>query len=87
MAKKQSEKYSVSEKEIQAMRICWKNDLAYVIQSIKDSSKYNVVKFQISNNLELHFLKDNNINVEFTEYEASKKVMELYTQHSKRFSK
>ena len=87
MAKKQSEKYSPSEKEIQAMRICWKNDLAYVIQSIKDSSKYNVVKFQISNNLELHFLKDNNINVEFTEYEASKKVMELYTQHFKRFSK
>ena len=87
MAKKQSEKYFVKEDEIQAMRICWKNDLAYVIQPIKDSTKYNVIKFQISNNLELHFLKDNNINVEFTEYEASKKVMELYTQHSKRFSK
>jgi hypothetical protein len=87
MAKKQSEKYSPKENEIQAMRLCWKNDLAYVIQPVKNSIKYNVIKFQISNNLELHFLKDNNINVEFTEYEASKKVMELYTQHSKRFGK
>jgi hypothetical protein len=87
MAKNKTEKYFPKEEEITAMKICFKNDLAYVIQPIKDSIKYNVVKFQISNNLELHILKENNINVQFTEYEASKKVMELYTQHSKRFSK
>ncbi len=87
MAKKQTEKYSPKEDEIQAMRLCWKNDLAYVIQPIQTSKLYHVIKFQISDNLIVHKLIENKIEVEFTEYEASKKVMELYTQHSKRFSK
>jgi len=87
MAKKQSEKYSPKEDEIKAMRVCWKNDLAYVIQPVQNSKMYYVIKFQISDNLIVHKLIENKIEVEFTEYEASKKVMELYTQHSKRFSK
>ena len=87
MAKKQSEKYSPKEDEIQAMRLCWNNDLAYVIQPILNSKKYKVIKFQISNRLEVHTLKDNVQDLEFTEYDALKKTMELYTQHSKRFNK
>jgi hypothetical protein len=85
MAKKQEAIYSPTEKEIQAMYICNKNDLAYVIQPIQYSKKYKVIKFQISNRLEVYTYKENNIDVKFTEYDALKKTMELYTQHSKRF--
>jgi len=87
MAKKQSEKYSPKEDEIQAMRLCWNNDLAYVIQPIQNSKMYHVIKFQISDNLKIYTFEIDKTKIEFTEYEASKKVMELYTQHSKRFSK
>jgi hypothetical protein len=85
MAKKQEATYSPTEKEIQAMYICNRNDLAYVIQPIQYSKKYKVIKFQISNRLEVYTYKENNIDVEFKEYDALKKTMELYTQHSKRF--
>jgi len=87
MAKKQETSYSPTEVEIQAMYICNRNDLAYVIQPIQYTKKYKVVKFQISNRLEVHNYKENNIDVEFTEYDALKKTMELYTLHSKRFNK
>jgi hypothetical protein len=87
MAKKQEISYSPTELEIQSMYICNKNDLAYVIQPIQYTKKYKVVKFQISNRLEVHNYKENNIDVEFTEHDALKKTMELYTLHSKRFNK
>ena len=87
MSKKQEASYLPKESEIQAMYICIKNDLAYVIQPIQYTKKYKVVKFQISNRLEVHNYKENNIDMEFTEYDALKKTMELYTQHSKRFNK
>lgn len=87
MAKKQEATYSPTEQEIQCSYICNKNDLAYVIQAVQNSKKYKVVKFQISNKLEVHTLKDNVQDLEFTEHDALKKTMELYTQHSKRFNK
>jgi len=87
MAKKQIEKYIPKESEIKDMYLCFKNDLAYIMQPIKDSKKYKIVKFKISNRLEQYTYKENNIDIEFTEYDALKKTMELYTQHSKRFSK
>ena len=87
MSKKQEASYLPKESEIQAMYICIKNDLAYVIQPIQYTKKYKVVKFQISNRLEVHTYKENNIDIEFTEYDALKKTMELYTQHAKRFNK
>lgn len=87
MAKKQEASYSPKESEIKAMYICIKNDLAYVIQPIQYTRKYKVVKFQISNRLEVHNYKENNIDIEFTEYDALKKTMELYILHSKRFNK
>jgi hypothetical protein len=87
MAKKYEATYKPTEKEIQSMYICNRNDLAYVIQPIQYTKKYKVIKFQISNRLEVHIYKENNIDVEFTEYDALKKTMELYTQHAKRFNK
>jgi len=77
MSKKQSEQYSPSKEDIDAMRICWKNDLAYVVQPVKGSNKYTIVKFQISDSLQCFTFKENNIDVEFTDYEASKKVIDL----------
>jgi len=85
MAKKKDESYSPNTIELDAMRICNRNDLAYIIQPIKASRKYYIVKFQISNYLEVHTLKENDIKIEFTEYDGMKKIMELYVQHSKRF--
>ena len=38
-------------------------------------------------NDKLNMLLENNIDVEFTDYDAGKKVMQLYTQHAKRFNK
>ena len=87
MAKKYEATYKPTEKEIQSMYICNRNDLAYVIQPIQYTKKYKVIKFQISKRLEVHIYKENNIDVEFTEYDALKKTMELYTQHAKRFNK
>jgi len=85
MAKSKIEIYSPKQEELNAMIICNRNDLAYIIQPIKDNKKYNIIKFQISNYLEVHSLKENDVKLEFTEYDGMKKVMELYTQHSKRF--
>jgi hypothetical protein len=87
MAKKYEVTYKPTENEIQSMYVCNRNDLAYVIQPIQYTKKFKVVKFKISNRLEVHNYKENNIDVEFTEYDALKKTMELYTQHSKRFNK
>jgi hypothetical protein len=87
MAKKYEVTYKPTENEIQSMYVCNRNDLAYVIQPIQYTKKFKVVKFQISNRLEVHNYKENNIDVEFTEYDALKKTMELYTQHAKRFTK
>jgi len=87
MAKKQETSYLPKESELQAQYICNRNDLAYVIQPIQYTKKYKVVKFQISNRLEVHNYKENNVDVEFTEYDALKKTMELYTLHAKRFTK
>ena len=87
MAKKQESTYSPTQEELQCSYICNKNDLAYVIQPIQNTKMYHVIKFQISDNLKIYTFEIDKTKIEFTEYEASKKVMELYTQHSKRFSK
>jgi hypothetical protein len=87
MAVKKEKKYQPTEKEIQAMHLCNRNDLAYLIQPIKGKTKYHVIKFEISNYLNLYFLKDGDKNLEFTEIEGMKKTMELYLFHSKRFEK
>jgi hypothetical protein len=79
-------KYTPTDEELKAMRICVNNDLAYVIQPTKNANKYHVLKFKISNTLELFTYKENDIEVEFTEYDALKKTMELKKLHSKRFT-
>jgi len=87
MAIKKIDEYSPKEEDLVAMRNCWKNDLAYVMQPIQNSKLFNIIKFQISNNLVVHTLIENDIKTEFNNYDAGKKIMELYNLHSKRFNK
>ena len=87
MAKVKEEKFVPKPDEVDAMSLCWKNDLAYVIKPAKTANRYNVIKYQISNYKEVFYLKENNVNLEFTEYEGLKKTMELYKFHAKRFKK
>jgi hypothetical protein len=86
MAKVKEDKFSPTEQDLKAMAVCWKNDLAYVIKPAKTERRYNVIKYQISNYNEVFYLKENNVNLEFTEYEGLKKTMELYNFHAKRFT-
>ena len=87
MRPKEIKRYQPTQEEIQAMHLCNKNDLAYLIQPIKNQTNYNVIKFQVSNYLELHILKENDVNLEFNEMEGMRKTMQLYLFHSKRFIK
>jgi hypothetical protein len=83
MAKRQTVKYMPTGAEIECMNICLENDLAYILKPFK--TKYHIIKYQISNYKEVFYLKENDIKTEFTEYDALKKIMELYKLHSKRF--
>jgi hypothetical protein len=87
MRPKKVTRYHPKEAEIEAMHLCNKNDLAYLIQPIKNKTKYNVIKFQISNYLDLHILKEKDVPLEFDEMEGMKKTMQLYLLHAKRFKK
>ena len=87
MAKKQIAKYTPTDEETKAMYKCVSNDLAYVIQPTHNANRYRILKFQISNRLELFTYKENDVEIEFTEYDALKKTMEFYKLHSKRFTK
>lgn len=87
MAKAKVLKYTPTDEETKAMYKCVSNDLAYVIQPTHNANKYRILKFQISNRLELFTYKENDVEIEFTEYDALKKTMELYKLHSKRFTK
>jgi hypothetical protein len=86
MAKKKEDKFAPSDEDTKAMRICFKNDLAYVLKPSNNANRYNIIKYQISNYKEIFYLKENNVNLEFTEYEGLKKTMELYKFHAKRFT-
>lgn len=86
MAKVKEIKFSPSAQDLKCMSICFKNDLAYVLKPSKTTNRYNIIKYQISNYKEIFYLKENNVNLEFTEYEALKKTIELYKFHAERFT-
>ena len=87
MAKAKVLHYFPTSEEINSAYVCNNNDLAYVIQPTQNANKYRILKFKISNRLELFTYKENDIEIEFTEYDALKKTMELYKLHAKRFTK
>ena len=85
MVKVKEDKFIPKPDEVDAMSLCWKNDLAYVIKPAKNERRYNIIKYQISNYKEYFFYKEKDEIIHFTEYEALKKTMELYKFHAKRF--
>jgi hypothetical protein len=86
MAKVKEDIFIPTKEEQDAMSLCWVKDLAYVIKPAKTANRYNIIKYQISNYNEIFYYKENNVNLEFTEYEGLKKTMELYKFHAKRFT-
>ena len=86
MAKKQEARFYPDYKELNDMRICHQNNLAYVIVPT-GNNKYWISKYSLNDIYHQIFLTENNVRTEFSQYEADKKIMELYSFHSKRFKK
>lgn len=82
MAKKKIEIYFVNYKEVEAMVYCVKRNVAYSLEA-NTNKKFYIVKYIPSDYKNVIYLKENNKKVEFSEYEATKKIMELYKNQSK----
>jgi hypothetical protein len=82
MAKKKIEIYSPHYTEVEAMVYCVKKNVAYSLEANKDKRFY-IVKYIPSDYKNVIYLKENNKKVGFSEYEATKKIMELYKNQSK----
>jgi hypothetical protein len=50
-------------------------------------NKYWISKYSLKDLYTVIYLEENKVRKEFSQFEADKKIMELYTQHSKRFKK
>lgn len=86
MAKKQNVRYFPTSIQLNDMRICHHNSLAYVIVPT-GSNKFWISKYSLNDVYHQIYLTENNQRVLFTQYEADKKIMELYSYHAKRFKK
>jgi hypothetical protein len=82
MAKNKIEIYSPHYTEVEAMVYCVKKNVAYSLEANKDKRFY-IVKYIPSDYKNVIYLKENNKKLEFREYEATKKIMELYKNQSK----
>lgn len=82
MAKRKIEIYQANYKEVDAMVYCVKRNVAYSLEANKNKRFY-IVKYIPSDYKNVIYLKENNRKVEFSEYEATKKIMELYINQSK----
>jgi hypothetical protein len=82
MAKKKIEIYFVNYKEVEAMVYCVRRNVAYSLEA-NTNKKFYIVKYIPSDYKNVIYLKENNKKVEFSEYEATKKIMELYKNQSK----
>ena len=82
MAKKKIEIYLPRYTEVNAMVYCVKRNVAYSLEA-NTNKKFHIVKYIPSDYRNVIYLKENNKKVEFSEYEATKKIMELYINQSK----
>lgn len=82
MAKRKIEIYQANYKEVDAMVYCVKRNVAYSLEANKNKRFY-IVKYIPTDYKNIVYLKENNKKVEFSEYEATKKIMELYINQSK----
>jgi len=82
MAKKKIEIYQANYKEVDAMVYCVKRNVAYSLEA-NTNKRFYIVKYIPSDYKNIIYLKENNKKVEFSEFEATKKIMELYINQSK----
>ena len=82
MAKKKIQIYYPHYTEVNAMVYCVGKNVAYAVEPNKNK-RFHIVKYIPSDYKNLIYLKENNKKVEFSEYEATKKIMELYVNQSK----
>ena len=82
MAKKKIELYYPTLSEIKAMTYCVGKNVAYAIEANRNK-KFYILKYIPSHYNKVKYLEENNKKVEFSEYEATKKIMELYINQSK----
>ncbi len=82
MAKKKIQIYYPHYTEVNAMVYCVGKNVAYAVEPNKNK-KFYIVKYIPSDYKNVIYLKENNKKVEFSEYEATKKIMELYVNQSK----
>jgi hypothetical protein len=82
MAKRKIEIYQANYKEVDAMVYCVKRNVAYSLEA-NTNKRFYIVKYIPSDYKNVIYLKENNKKVEFSEFEATKKIMELYINQSK----
>lgn len=82
MAKKKIEIFYPHYKQVEAMVYCVKRNVAYSLEANTNNLFY-IVKYIPTDYKNVIYLKENNKKLEFREYEANKKIMELYVNQSK----
>lgn len=82
MAKRKIEIYQANYKEVDAMVYCVKRNVAYSLEA-NTNKRFYIVKYIPTDYKNIIYLKENNKKVDFSEYEATKKIMELYVNQSK----
>jgi hypothetical protein len=82
MAKRKIEIYQANYKEVDAMVYCVKRNVAYSLEA-NTNKRFHIVKYIPSDYKNVIYLKENNKKIEFIEFEATKKIMELYVNQSK----
>ena len=82
MAKKKIEIYSPHYTEVNAMVYCVKKNVAYSLEATT-YKRFHIVKYIPSDYKKFIYLKENNKKLFFNEYEATKKIMQLYINQSK----
>jgi hypothetical protein len=82
MAKRKIEIYQANYKEVDAMVYCVKRNVAYSLEA-NTNKRFHIVKYIPSDYKNIIYVQENNKKGEFSEYEATKKIMELYVNQSK----
>ena len=88
MAKKENKKYSVTDKDFEAMYYCNKKDIAFFISKVdQENEKYNVIKYNISKFNNVSYMRSDltqkasfRNRLALKEFDAMEKVFEYYNK-------
>lgn len=93
MAKKQVKTFTASQEQFDYMRVCNNNDLAFYVKPVYNlSPNYYICRYKISKYKDISYLREDvtlpdkeSNRLKFNEYDAWKKIFELYKEHSNKF--